>query len=67
MMTENGVEMRTTEDQQKMVGYLVRHLFWIARLNLEGAEFEAYHYWSLMDNYEWNHGLHLGLVCMRAD
>ena len=59
MITENGVEMRTTEDQQKMVGYLVRHLFWIARANLEGAKVEAYHYWSLMDNYEWNHGLHL--------
>ncbi|MCB9644684.1 MAG: glycoside hydrolase family 1 protein [Myxococcales bacterium] len=59
MITENGIEMRTEEDQKQMVGYLVRHLFWIQRANLEGAKVEAYHYWSLMDNYEWNHGLNL--------
>jgi beta-glucosidase/6-phospho-beta-glucosidase/beta-galactosidase len=58
-ITESGVEMRTKEDEEKMAGYLVRHLFWIARANLEGAKVGAYHYWSLVDNYEWNHGLDL--------
>ena len=37
--------------------FLIRHLIWLGRAIREGVPVEAFFYWSLMDNYEWNHGM----------
>ena len=60
VITENGVD---DKDGSKGPGFLVRHLSWLKRAMREGVDVRGYFYWSLMDNYEWNHGMnmHFGL------
>jgi beta-glucosidase len=33
------------------------HLTWLQKAIAEGVKVEGYFYWTLMDNYEWNHGV----------
>jgi len=52
-ITENGTEQESGDP----VGYLVRHLTWLGRARRDGADVRGYFVWTLMDNYEWNHGM----------
>lgn len=54
MITENGTN-RVGED---IFGptFLLHHLAWVKQAIAEGADVRGYFYWSLVDNYEWNHG-----------
>jgi len=40
----------------KRINYLSRHLLEIARLNRKNMDIRGYFLWSLMDNFEWQHG-----------
>jgi len=40
----------------KRIDYIKRHLMEIAKLNEQGADIRGYFIWSLMDNFEWQHG-----------
>jgi beta-galactosidase len=54
LVTETGV----SEDQpDKIASWLVRTMSWVQRAIDEGADVEGYYVWTLMDNYEWNHGM----------
>lgn len=54
IITENG----TGDAKDKALdGYLKPHLAQLHRAIADGAKVEGYFYWTLMDNYEWNHGL----------
>lgn len=58
-VTENGASFTDPNapegvDQSK---FLVEHLTWLQRAAAEGADVRGYDWWSLMDNYEWNHGM----------
>ena len=55
IITENG----TADDKSKSFeGFLKPHLAALHKAIGEGADVRGYFYWSLMDNYEWNHGLY---------
>ncbi|MCB9640813.1 MAG: glycoside hydrolase family 1 protein [Myxococcales bacterium] len=56
VITENGAAIRKPEDEKEMDSYLIRHLFWLHVAQKKGYPIDAYLYWSLIDNYEWNHG-----------
>ncbi|MFO0748818.1 MAG: family 1 glycosylhydrolase [Myxococcota bacterium] len=66
IITENG-----TPDPAPDAGdtYLVPHLRYVAQAIAEGIPVEGYFYWTLVDNYEWNHGMamKLGLFALDID
>jgi beta-galactosidase len=55
VVTENGVA--DPDDDGTGPGYIVQNLTWLSRAIRDGADVRGYHYWTLMDNYEWNHGM----------
>lgn len=67
IVTENGVA--DPNDDGTGPSYLVRHLAWVSRAIRDGADVRGYFYWTLMDNYEWNHGMdvRMGLYAVDKD
>ena len=64
VITENGLMMPVDEktgkiDDAKQPEYIVRNLFWAQRAVQKGVDLRGYLYWSIVDNYEWNHGMKL--------
>jgi beta-galactosidase len=53
-ITENGTV--SEGDETRPIPFLVDHLSWLRRAIAEGADIRGYFFWSLIDNYEWNHG-----------
>lgn len=54
-ITEAGV---TTEDKTaKQPQAMVEYLQWLHKAIEEGADVRGFFWWSLTDNYEWNHGM----------
>ena len=53
VITENGTQ--PTDDSGET--FLRPHLDALLGAMASGADVRGYFYWSLMDNYEWNHGL----------
>ena len=64
MITENGtaVQNETTGED-----FLLPHLRQLARALDEGLPVEGYFVWTLVDNYEWNHGMDLKLGLYALD
>jgi len=67
IVTENGAA--DPNDDGTAPSYLVRHLTWLSRAIHDGADVRGYFYWTLMDNYEWNHGMdiRMGLYAVDKD
>jgi beta-glucosidase/6-phospho-beta-glucosidase/beta-galactosidase len=55
IVTENGVIFDGDEEAQ--ASFLVRHVRELHRAVEAGVDVRGYFYWSLMDNFEWNHGM----------
>jgi beta-glucosidase/6-phospho-beta-glucosidase/beta-galactosidase len=55
VISETGFE--DPNDKGDSAAWVARTLVWVKRAMLAGAPVEGYYYWSLMDNYEWNHGM----------
>ncbi len=66
-VTETGVD--ATGDAEKTASWLVRYLAATQKAMKAGAEVRGFFYWSLIDNYEWNHGMAMrfGLYAVGAD
>ncbi|MFZ5472291.1 MAG: family 1 glycosylhydrolase [Myxococcota bacterium] len=66
IITENGTP--DPHDDGTAPSYLTRHLLWLQRALADGADVRGYFYWSLIDNYEWNHGvgMRFGLYAVDA-
>jgi beta-glucosidase/6-phospho-beta-glucosidase/beta-galactosidase len=66
IITENGTQ--DPNDDGSGGSYIVRHLTWLSRAMDEGVDVRGYFYWTLMDNYEWNHGMNIrmGLFAVSA-
>lgn len=61
-ITENGAAFndRITKDgkvhDNRRIDYLRKHFKKVVELNQKGADIRGYFIWSLMDNFEWQHG-----------
>ncbi|MBE3088838.1 MAG: family 1 glycosylhydrolase, partial [Actinobacteria bacterium] len=61
-ITENGAAFndRITNDgkvhDNRRIDYLRKHFKKVVELNQKGADIRGYFIWSLMDNFEWQHG-----------
>ena len=64
-ITENGAA--DPDDDGTAPSYLVRHLTWLSRAIREGVDVRGYFYWTLMDNYEWNHGMDVRMGIYAVD
>ncbi|MFC1889552.1 glycoside hydrolase family 1 protein [Thermodesulfobacteriota bacterium] len=56
-VTENNGQHVFAGDIEAEARYLVEQLSWLARAIEEGVDVRGYFYWSLFDNFEWNHGM----------
>lgn len=54
LVTENGAAER---DPERKVRYLQAHLEALESTRAAGVDVRGYFWWSLLDNYEWLHGL----------
>jgi beta-glucosidase/6-phospho-beta-glucosidase/beta-galactosidase len=57
VIAENGTDKMSEGDAG--TSFLLRNLQWVRQAIREGADVRGYYVWSLMDNYEWNHGMSL--------
>jgi beta-glucosidase len=62
-VTETGA---TQDDEVRGAAWLVDTLAEVSHAVRDGADVRGYFAWSLMDNYEWNHGsgMHFGLYAV---
>jgi beta-glucosidase len=68
IITENGVGVDdATDSAAKAPSWIVRHLTWLNRAMSEGADVRGYYYWTLFDNYEWNHGMSIKMGLYGVD
>jgi beta-galactosidase len=63
MITENGTQ--PTDESEDT--FLRPHLRALLRAISEGADVRGYFYWSLVDNYEWNHGMDMRFGMYEVD
>jgi beta-glucosidase len=65
VITENGI---ATDDEHLREAFLVEHLGQLAIALADGVDVAGYLYWSLIDNFEWDHGMapHFGLAAVDA-
>jgi len=66
-VTENNGQHLPRDDVDAEVRYLVEHFSWLAQAIDEGVDVRSYFYWALMDNYEWNRGMHVPLGLYEVD
>ena len=66
VISENGTEKMADGDQG--TSFVARNLQWVRQAIREGADVRGYYVWTLVDNYEWNHGMSLrfGLYAVDA-
>jgi beta-galactosidase len=65
IITENGVP--DPDDDGTTPAFLVRNLKAVQEAISEGADVRGYFYWTLMDNYEWNHGMDVRMGLYAVD
>ena len=64
-ITENGAADPLDDGTEPRS--LVQHMTWLQRAITEGADVRGYFVWSLMDNYEWNHGMSIRMGLYAVD
>jgi beta-galactosidase len=65
IVTENGVP--NPDDEALARSSLVETLSWLHQAIQEGVDVGGYFYWTLMDNYEWNHGMQMRFGLYEVD
>jgi beta-glucosidase/6-phospho-beta-glucosidase/beta-galactosidase len=65
IISENGTT--DPDDDGSAPRFIVRNLKAVAEAALAGADVRGYFYWTLMDNYEWNHGMDLRMGLFAVD
>ncbi len=67
IITENGTAVTGLDTESKAPSFITRHLTWLERAIRDGADVRGYFYWTLMDNYEWNHGMDIRMGLYAVD
>jgi beta-glucosidase len=49
------------------IRYISGHVEMVEKAIRAGSDCRGYFYWSLLDNFEWNHGLSMRFGLMRTD
>ena len=62
IITENG-----TSGDASTPGFIVSNLEAVAKAMSAGADVRGYFYWTLTDNYEWNHGMDIRMGLYAVD
>jgi beta-galactosidase len=57
VVSENGAAVGAPGDEARQEKFLVQHLAAVKRALVLGVDVRGFFWWSLMDNYEWNHGM----------
>ncbi len=57
IITENGASADPAKHGEDQRQFFAEHLQWLKRAIDEGADVRGYFWWTMMDNYEWNHGM----------
>lgn len=65
VITETGVE--DSADTGLASRWIVETLHWVKRAIADGVAVDGYFYWTLMDNYEWNHGMSVKMGLYAVD
>jgi beta-glucosidase/6-phospho-beta-glucosidase/beta-galactosidase len=65
IITENGAA--DPADDGTGASWIVRHMTWAHQAIEDGADLRGYFYWTLMDNYEWNHGMDIRMGLYAVD
>jgi beta-galactosidase len=65
IISENGTG--DPSDDGSGSRFLVRNLKAVAEAARAGADVRGYFYWTLMDNYEWNHGMNIRMGLYAVD
>ncbi len=64
IITENGI---ATKDDHKKIKFIKAHIDALEEAIKQGIDVRGYFYWSLIDNYEWLHGLDARFGLYRVD
>lgn len=66
-ITETGTD--AASDPERTASWLVRYLTMTQKALHDGADVRGFFFWSLLDNYEWNHGMAMrfGLYAVGTD
>lgn len=67
VITENNGQALWQGDERLERQRLVELLQWVDEARREGIDLRGYFYWAFMDNYEWNHGMGIGLGLYAVD
>lgn len=72
VITENGSDTKESslgagDGENVAASYLTRHLAWVHQALIEGADVRGYFYWTLLDNFEWNHGMDIRMGLFGVD
>jgi len=67
IITETGAP--PSDDEAASASWLARYVTWTKRAIRDDADVRGFFYWSLIDNYEWNHGINfrVGLYAVGTD
>ncbi len=66
IITENG-EPHNDADPEIVPRFLVNNLRYVHKSLLEGTEIGGYFWWTLTDNFEWNHGMDIRMGLWGVD
>lgn len=68
IIAENGLDI-PQDDEAVASRFFAQHLTWVWRAIRDGVDLRGYYAWTLVDNYEWNHGMDLrfGLFAVEPD
>ena len=71
-ITENGFPLKEVKgrdplDDTERIEYLKEHIQRVLKAKNEGVDVRGYFLWSLMDNFEWEHGYDMRFGIIRVD